>query len=123
MHKTPASTSSNQIERLLYFELSKKFGVDDFDTTELSTNMWKLLEGLSCESERAEKRSSMQETVGISSRPYFSSQILRPLMELGLVQQTKPEKPRHPEQRYYLTLLGGLLGSKLYKHCYESKPQ
>lgn len=50
---------------------------------------------------------------GDKSNTLIKDKLIRPLMELGLVAQTHPDKPTSPKQKYYLTELGKALQKKL----------
>lgn len=47
--------------------------------------------------------------VGRSNRSKFREQVLAPLLALGLVEMTVPEKPNSSKQRYRLTAVGRAL--------------
>ena len=46
-------------------------------------------------------RTEMQEFCGIHSREYFSNNVLNPLLEMGRLLRTIPDKPKSPNQKYY----------------------
>lgn len=48
-------------------------------------------------------RDEMQEFCGIKTREYFRKKILVPLIELGKINLTIPDKPRSPKQKYVAT--------------------
>ena len=39
--------------------------------------------------------------VGMEDREHFSSEVLQPLLEKGLILMTTPDKPTSPKQRYF----------------------
>ena len=43
----------------------------------------------------------MQEFCGIKTREYFRKKILVPLIQMGTLLLTIPDKPNSPKQRYY----------------------
>lgn len=43
---------------------------------------------------------------GRTNRTKFRDQILRPLLEAGLIEMTIPDKPRSPKQQYRITEAG-----------------
>ena len=47
-------------------------------------------------------RSEMQEVCGISSRDYFRTNILKPLIDYGILAMVYPDNPRHRSQKYYV---------------------
>ncbi|WP_119138235.1 Fic family protein [Pseudomonas reidholzensis] len=47
--------------------------------------------------------------VGCSNRSKFREQVLAPLLALGAVEMTIPEKPNSSKQRYRLTAVGQAL--------------
>ena len=51
-----------------------------------------------CETPRY--RSEIQEFAGFQNRDYFRKEILNPLIELGLLAPTLPDKPNSPNQQY-----------------------
>lgn len=53
------------------------------------------------------------------ARESFKRQILEPLLKENIIEQTIPDKPRHPNQRYRLTDKG----KEMYKILTETKPQ
>jgi ATP-dependent DNA helicase RecG len=50
--------------------------------------------------------SLLMEVCGRSDRTKFREQVLRPLLEAGLVEMTVPDKPRSSKQQYRLTDAG-----------------
>jgi len=46
-------------------------------------------------------RTELQEFCGISSREYFTNNILKPLLETGRLMRTIPDKLKSPNQKYY----------------------
>lgn len=46
-------------------------------------------------------RNEMQELFDIKDRKYFTSAILKPLVEKGLLKLTRPDTPRSPNQKYF----------------------
>ena len=60
---------------------------------------------VSCmKSEKKYKTSELQERMGLSSRPNFSSKYLNPAIEFGFILMTVPEKPRSRNQEYFLNI-------------------
>jgi ATP-dependent DNA helicase RecG len=53
--------------------------------------------------------SKLLELCGRSDRSKFRDQILRPLLDAGLLEMTLPDKPRSPNQRYRTTEMGRLI--------------
>ena len=51
-------------------------------------------------------RGEIQEFLGLKDREYFRIQILTPLVKVGLLHLTSPDKPKSPKQRYYSTPRG-----------------
>lgn len=51
-----------------------------------------------CETPRS--RQDMQDHCGIQSRSYFSTHVLKPMLQAGLIRQTLPNAPRSKNQRY-----------------------
>lgn len=47
-------------------------------------------------------RSEMQEVCGISSRDYFRTNILKPLIDHGIIVMLYPDNPKHRSQKYYV---------------------
>ena len=54
-----------------------------------------------CRIERSRKE--MQEFCGIKGTEYFRKNIIRPLLDEGLLKQTIPEKPKSSNQKYVST--------------------
>ena len=46
------------------------------------------------------------EVIGLKNRVHFLSAYLNPALEAGYIEQTYPDKPRHPHQKYRLTAKG-----------------
>ena len=44
--------------------------------------------------------------VGLKGRDNFLNMYLNPSLEGGFIEQTHPDKPRHPNQKYRLTARG-----------------
>lgn len=51
----------------------------------------------------------IMELLNLKNRRYFTKEYLKPSIEQGLVAPIFPERPRHPQQKYYLTEKGKLL--------------
>jgi len=45
-------------------------------------------------------KAEMMEFCGIKSDSYFRINVLKPLVQIGLLKRTIPDKPRSPKQRY-----------------------
>ncbi|PIP42333.1 transcriptional regulator, partial [Candidatus Desantisbacteria bacterium CG23_combo_of_CG06-09_8_20_14_all_40_23] len=43
----------------------------------------------------------IQKLLGLTDREYFRSEVLKPLLEQGLLYPTVPDKLTSPKQRYY----------------------
>ena len=48
----------------------------------------------------------MLEAVGLKNRPNFMEYFLSPAMKEGYVRMLYPDSPRHPRQKYMLTVKG-----------------
>lgn len=48
----------------------------------------------------------MMDFLGLKGRDNFLKNHLRPAIELGLVRLLYPQNPRHPKQRYMLSVKG-----------------
>ena len=72
----------------------------DFQATPQATPQAERLV-LCCEKVRS--REELQQLLGIKDRMYFSKAYLLPALEAGLIEQTIPEKPKSPLQKYKLT--------------------
>ena len=53
--------------------------------------------------------SELMQRCGLKHRPSFLQNYLQPAMGVGLVRMLHPEQPRHPRQRYMLSVRGLLL--------------
>lgn len=53
-----------------------------------------------------EAASALMEQMGLSHRPSFHKNHLRPAMSTGLVEMTRPDAPRASNQKYRLTRRG-----------------
>ena len=58
----------------------------------------------------------MMEAVGLKNRPNFLEYSLTPAITKGLVKMKFPNSPRHPRQRYLLTVKG----LAVYDECVKS---
>lgn len=59
------------------------------------------------------KRDKIQEALELKHRDYFMESYLKPAMEQGYVEQTIPNKPTSPNQKYRLTKKGLKLKNEL----------
>ena len=57
----------------------------------------------------------MLDGVGLKDRKNFLEYHLNPAIAEGYVQLLYPDKPRHPRQRYLLTVKGQMLYQELHK--------
>lgn len=57
----------------------------------------------------------MMDTVGLKNRPNFMDYSLFPAITEGFVRMLYPESPRHPRQRYLLTVKGQMTYSEIIK--------
>lgn len=57
----------------------------------------------------------MMEAVGLKNRPNFMDYSLTPAITEGFVRMLYPESPRHPRQRYLLTVKGQMTYSEIMK--------
>ena len=60
----------------------------------------------------------MMTAVGLKNRENFVEYSLNPAMREGLVTMLYPDKPRHPRQRYLLTVKGVAVYNKLLNSIY-----
>lgn len=51
-------------------------------------------------------RQAIQGALGLADREHFRKTYLLPALELGVIEQTLPDKPQSRNQRYRLTALG-----------------
>ena len=58
-----------------------------------------------------------KEAVGLKNRPNFLEYSLTPAITEGLVKMKYPNSPRHPRQKYLLTVKGLMV----YDNCVKSK--
>ncbi len=59
------------------------------------------------------KRAEIQSILQLNHRENFVTNYLEPAMKLLLIEQTQPESPNSPQQRYRLTEKGLILKQKL----------
>lgn len=57
----------------------------------------------------------MMEVVGLKNRPNFMDYSLTPAIAEGYIRMLYPDSPRHPRQRYLLTVKGTMLYNELLK--------
>lgn len=55
----------------------------------------------------------MMETIGLKHRPTFLENYLNPATHEGYIRQLYPQSPRHPRQKYLLTVKGLALYNEL----------
>ena len=53
--------------------------------------------------------------MGLKHRPTFMENYLNPAMTQGIVRMLYPDSPRHPRQKYLLTVKGLMLFNQLPK--------
>ena len=61
---------------------------------------------INCVRDKAYSIAELQERLGIKSRRYLREEIIIPAIEGGYVLRAYPDKPKHPNQRYYLSEKG-----------------
>jgi len=61
------------------------------------------------------KRSEIQQILQLKHDDYFRVEYILPALESGIIEQTHPESPNHPQQRYKLTEKGLQLKSKKWQ--------
>lgn len=66
-----------------------------------------------CDMPRPQKE--LMELLGVSHRTHFRQFHLQPLLDAGLLQLQYPDSPRHPRQRYVLTVIGAQLVERSLK--------
>ena len=86
-----------------------------FDETAstLSENIKRLLVAIGTDEKSVKE---MMEAVGLKNRPNFLEYSLTPAISEGLVKMKFPNSPRHPRQRYLLTVKG----FAVYDECVKS---
>ena len=72
------------------------------DAPHVTQQVERLLAALQREMGRAE----LMEALNLKDRPHFYRAYLQPGLDAGLVEMTRPDRPRSPAQRYRLTSLG-----------------
>jgi len=78
--------------------------VDTLTTSDQVTDqVKKLLRALRQEPKSA---ASLMKALGLSHRPSFRKRYLRPALDAGLIEMTKPETPNATDQRYRRTAKG-----------------
>ena len=77
--------------------------------TRLSDKQWEIIR--LCDVPR--KLSELMEALGISSRGYFKTHHLDPLIAGGVIRMTNPDKPRASNQKYVITEAGAKLKARL----------
>jgi len=87
-----------------------------FDETvsTLSENIKRLLVAIGTDEKSVKE---MMEAVGLKNRPNFLEYSLTPAITEGLVKMKFPNSPRHPRQKYLLTVKG----LAVYDECIKSK--
>ena len=87
-----------------------------FDETvsTLSENIKQLIIAIGREEKSVKE---MMETVGLKNRPNFLEYSLTPAITEGLVKMKYPNSPRHPRQKYLLTVKG----LAIYDECGKSE--
>ena len=87
-----------------------------FDETvsALSENIKRLIIAIGREEKSVKE---IMETVGLKNRPNFLEYSLTPAITEGLVKMKYPDSPRHPRQKYLLTMKG----LAIYDECGKSE--
>ena len=85
-----------------------------FDETilKLSENIKRLLVAIGTDEKSVKE---MMEAVGLKNRPNFLEYSLTPAITEGLVKMKYPNSPRHPRQKYLLTVKGQAVYNELGK--------
>ena len=85
-----------------------------FDETvsTLSENIKRLVVAIGTYEKRVKE---MMEAVGLKNRPNFLEYSLTPTITEGLVKMKYPNSPRHPRQKYLLTVKGQAVYNELGK--------
>ena len=60
-------------------------------------------------------REELQERLGLADRKHFRTNYLRPALDEGLIEMTKPGSPRSSKQKYRLTAKGEALSAESQK--------
>ena len=87
--------------------------LDDLIST-LSENVKRLIKAIGTEEKSVKE---MMEDVGLKNRPNFLEYSLTPAIKGGLVKFKYPNSPRHPRQKYLLTVKG----LAVYDECCKTK--
>ena len=108
------------MNRYLHVQAKELLDGDTHTSTHTSThlsfipdndNIKRLVEAIG---ERQLSVKEMLEAVGLKNRPNFMEYSLSPAMSEGYVHMLYPDSPRHPRQKYLLTV-GGLAAYKEIK--------
>ena len=85
----------------------------DETVSTLSENIKRLLVAIGTDEKSVKE---MMEAVGLKNRPNFLEYSLTPAITEGLVKMKYPNSPRHPRQKYLLTVRG----LAVYDECVKS---
>ena len=86
----------------------------DETVSTLSENIKRLVVAIGTDEKSVKE---MMEAVGLKNRPNFLEYSLTPAITEGLVKMKYPNSPRHPRQKYLLTVRG----LAVYDECVKSK--
>jgi len=56
---------------------------------------------------------ALSDLSGLSNRTKFRDKYIKPLLEMGLLAMTKPDKPTSSQQKYYMTEKGKILLNRI----------
>ncbi len=98
-------TNTEQVPNKYRTSLGNQLQMDDENTIRLTQAIG--LEKLSIK--------EIMERIGLKHRPTFMENYLNPAIESGFVRLLYPDSPRHPRQKYLLTVKGMMLFNQLSK--------
>ena len=113
-HQKSAFASKRDVPKCPFGELYVlHFQTDDFLRQNFAENRKRLLVAIGTYEKSVKE---MMEAVGLKNRPNFLEYSLTPAITEGLVKMKYPNSPRHPRQKYLLTVKG----LAVYDECVKS---
>jgi len=61
--------------------------------------------------EKPRSRREIMEFLNLNDRKYFRDSILRPMIDIGRIKMTIPDKPKSPNQKYVVTKKNDEIGN------------
>lgn len=98
-----ADTAADITPFIEYMLQALLFAIHEVITDQVSDQVARLLRGIGTKELSA---GDLMKKIGLSHRPTFRKNYLKPALDSGWIERTQPDAPRSPTQRYRLTKRG-----------------